>query len=820
MVDFNLQEPDQEFPAANVPFNLGVLAIGFQRQIRVSVWDDFSLTARTIRISVVLSRGVRVTRWESFGVSGAIRITRFETVLIAARTLRITKSGFELDFSRTVSITRWDDFSVAARTIRVTVTNIQFPISRTIRLNKTWPLSLSRTLRLVKRTTAADWQPSSAPPTATQRWGRNSVSVVVGGLDVSVNLTGDLSVECAENEARIASFTLRTPPGAIDAYALVGQSVAISVKSIGITGSVLDVVPIFTGIVDTPEYRMGERQMTYQCTDNLQKLFEGQKLDSILSSLTNLGLTTPLWSKFMFGDTANSWDVVSSLMTAQPYSIYLNLQGALAKTGLFAASSPTLSFTQSDILDGSLSIELASASSVVNSIEMTIAYDYGVHHHAVQPYSWAWTSISAGLTEERDKPDISAIAGAISETGWGVTKYARDQTISTRGKWVWPIRGDLQFRIWVPASGDYFGESVADFTLETFTAQNRRDSTVYTVTAKDSINRIGKVESKESFSITPDYESAKADESSEFFSTRTMSSTEKGNSVENQYIVSSKGVETTFDTSDAKPEFSLSVYGIHRISPDQQPQDTNPFDDLVASDGLNTVKVRLLGTNTEITLSTLYSNYLYRKPPGKLTSFQVTHGLRDGKYTDFTDALQIGQRLAQAKIMKSHRQNRVKIAVLGKPSLTLEDAVDVNVTLGAPGQTPVNTVHAKGKVSRFVHEISIDAGSFITRIELSLSKGDAVGQVPLQDIAVKPEDYKDEMEVDTSTASALNTWDLRQQTYNEATMWGWVYNGKNQDDVFRIRTPGFGAGATDGKENKVEKSITVEITDDLLILTS
>lgn len=192
------------------------------------------------------------------------------------------------------------------------------------------------------------------------------LSVQIGGLDVTPRIVGEVAVTSAESAASLAEFTMLPFAGAVNAALWVGKPVAIQYAPPG--GSL---VTLFTGIVDTPVYDPSTRLTRLQCTDGLQLMFDGVPPEGAMAVIGG-----GQWSSFIFERSRDGWSTFNDIMSTQQASFNLDSLGHGVLTPWGAKATPDFAFDESSLVDRSLSVSLAGARDIVNSIELKFEYRY------------------------------------------------------------------------------------------------------------------------------------------------------------------------------------------------------------------------------------------------------------------------------------------------------------------------------------------------------------------------------------------------------------------------------------------------------------
>lgn len=191
--------------------------------------------------------------------------------------------------------------------------------------------------------------------------------VFVGGTDVTDSVIGQVTIEAEEDAARVADFKLHKPHGTVVTPSqFIGLPVEIWLDSVD-GGAAM---PVFSGVVDTPELLPASGLIGLRCTDNRQ---------GMIAALTESQLTTLIddayFSPVIFDAGASMPTRAADLLSTVPASLDVSPSGLLRVTN-WEQPSPSLSFDEDDILDGSLTYDPADRSSVINRVDVRFQYRF------------------------------------------------------------------------------------------------------------------------------------------------------------------------------------------------------------------------------------------------------------------------------------------------------------------------------------------------------------------------------------------------------------------------------------------------------------
>lgn len=245
-----------------------------------------------------------------------------------------------------------------------------------------------------------------------------SAIVTIDGVDQSARVVGDIRVEIEEGAARIAELTIRPAAGTTFAIAdWVGKAVTIDVADVA-SGSPASVQRLFTGLIDTPTLDLDLKILDLACTDNLQA-----HIDQIGAAAIDALTPDAYHSPVVFDAAATGWVRLQDRLSTWPATVELNASGTARLTPWGAAGSAAMTFTESHLLDGSLSVSLASRHQMVNSIKIDFTYrfprvkaeEYGIAYDYVALTNFAQHVMDGNWFLRRDAAEaaIRAAGGTI-----------------------------------------------------------------------------------------------------------------------------------------------------------------------------------------------------------------------------------------------------------------------------------------------------------------------------------------------------------------------------------------------------------------------
>lgn len=240
------------------------------------------------------------------------------------------------------------------------------------------------------------------------RW---SVTVLMGGVDVTGRLTGAVTVDREEGAAGVAEFRLWYPRGEPVPVDMHDQPVSITL--VDDEGSLL----LFTGHAMEPHWDAVSRIMRVTCSDMLQQRVETMpagQIDALCGGLYSIDIS---------GEIDGHWDYAQNRLRSRTASMDCAPDGTIRVTD-WHARTPAYIFGPGTTVYESVTVELAQKASVINTVQLSMQYRYDRFHEAVDAYEWehptsnfcAWRTLSTEL------PDIDMVFSAAGSAGLTLTK--------------------------------------------------------------------------------------------------------------------------------------------------------------------------------------------------------------------------------------------------------------------------------------------------------------------------------------------------------------------------------------------------------------
>lgn len=253
-------------------------------------------------------------------------------------------------------------------------------------------------------------------------WQNWDMVITVGGIDVSDDLVGNVSIDIERNAARVAEFTLLLS-GTIDILSYAAQSVTIDY----IDGNAVT-WRRFTGVIAEPILDIARSTLKCTCSDDLQNVANGMSNSALQIA------TGGKWSKYVFNEDVSGFERLQDLLSTVAKSAELDENGTLQINPWENVAVADVTLTTADIVDESLSVELVRRSQLVNRVDVTFSYRFERLYHRVDPVSWTWPLTFCESYFYGTKPLSRAMTNeAINSAGRQILSSTFDPWWSTGG---------------------------------------------------------------------------------------------------------------------------------------------------------------------------------------------------------------------------------------------------------------------------------------------------------------------------------------------------------------------------------------------------
>jgi len=270
--------------------------------------------------------------------------------------------------------------------------------------------------------------------------------VTLGGVDITTDVIGDIRVEADEGTARIAEFIIRPASGTVVSLAgWTGRAVTIDVAD-NSSGTPVNAMRLFSGVVDTPELDPVTRTIALRCTDDLQGVCQA------MSNAALKALIGGYESSAVFDPAAIGWAYAQDRLSTVPASLDISPLGQLRITPWTAKATPDITLDADLIGDGSLGVQIAERSALTN--EVNVAFDYRFPRIKAECYSVNYTLV-----------DMTGFAQFVLDGKWFLQRAQVESAIESAGGTIESITWE-PLPTWNVAVGDgFFTPSEADLDL-------------------------------------------------------------------------------------------------------------------------------------------------------------------------------------------------------------------------------------------------------------------------------------------------------------------------------------------------------------------
>lgn len=269
-----------------------------------------------------------------------------------------------------------------------------------------WPVQVLDPSRLGGLDGAASW--AAAPD------GRWQAVVWLGTDNISARILGTVSVQIEADAARTAEFSF-LPAAPIQPLGLIGQRVRLAFAQAG----GVNAQTIFRGVVETPTIDLQTGVITCACHDQAQEVWANTPRETIAA------LVGGRWHVAVSGEPEDNFEYMRERLQSVGASWALDANQA-PRILPWAAPSRTVTVRQSDVLDGSLAIDLPSREQLRTRIDVRMQYRYPVHRGRgisaqwAQPLNFFLPRITETMTKQAYiMPDVGMVESAADNPpGW------------------------------------------------------------------------------------------------------------------------------------------------------------------------------------------------------------------------------------------------------------------------------------------------------------------------------------------------------------------------------------------------------------------
>jgi hypothetical protein len=263
--------------------------------------------------------------------------------------------------------------------------------------------------------------PQPIVPGYAFRW---ALRVLVGGVDFTARLTGQVDVDRERGAAGAANFTLQMLQGSILPMDWVGREVSIDyiTTAVGVTTEKRR----YTGRIVTTEWDSIGRLLLCHCGDQLQQRIEKLSVAEVDA------LVPAFWSPDVFESPGGRtrWDYLAERLSTIQASLDSSATGELRLTSWYGGNVDFV-FAQGSTIYDSVSVSYANLSSLTNTIEIEASYRFSRLHQLNETFTWTHPETSGlGGTQgfclwrqaSSELPDIAMVKDSASSAGMSIIK--------------------------------------------------------------------------------------------------------------------------------------------------------------------------------------------------------------------------------------------------------------------------------------------------------------------------------------------------------------------------------------------------------------
>lgn len=212
-----------------------------------------------------------------------------------------------------------------------------------------------------------------------------SLIVIAGAYDISARLVGDVTIEAAEDAARLA--TLALIPASVDQFAAL-DSAAITIDVVIFGGGYSARRRRFTGVVERVDFSPATRVATLTCRCGWQERIKAcrsaQEVRSLLGGLATVSDLVAQWND----DEPDAWSYFQDALATMPGATFIDGAGVW-RAVRWEIDTPALVYTAADMFDPGPTLERASRADTPSAIVATLTHTFHRLHAAALLLLWA-----------------------------------------------------------------------------------------------------------------------------------------------------------------------------------------------------------------------------------------------------------------------------------------------------------------------------------------------------------------------------------------------------------------------------------------------
>lgn len=239
-----------------------------------------------------------------------------------------------------------------------------------------------------------------------------AIRIFIAGTELC-NVVRTCEVHFTEDESPTATLYLLEPCGAVELYRYFNQQLVIYAQ----TDKYL--YQLFCGIVDIPKIDYSSRVRTISATYDRSKAVEKLNIDTIHC----IGY----WSSSIFGEeksyeTKNAQ--LSDRLSTIPAALDFDAKGQMHLTSWLPKKTADWTLGDCDIYTANMSLELSSAVSIINRVEIELHHQYDRLIHREISFSYRYLNFMSDydyivrVAAESPAPKVTEVQSAANGGGW------------------------------------------------------------------------------------------------------------------------------------------------------------------------------------------------------------------------------------------------------------------------------------------------------------------------------------------------------------------------------------------------------------------
>lgn len=245
-----------------------------------------------------------------------------------------------------------------------------------------------------------------------------SAKVIIGGVDVSGQLSGLLRIEAEEDAARIATFDL-LPASAAQLAALEGASVSIDITVSG--GGYSATRRRFTGVVESKTFAAASRIASLVCRDGYQDRIRAAGSESAVRTLLG-GMETVSPKIVAWNDAEpDPAGYFSAARDTVPGATFIDGAGSW-RVAPWHIGTPARTYTSSDMFDPGPVFETTAREGLPRAVVATLTHRFPRLHNVELGLNWQEPDRVNYVTRGIPAPMKSMVAQALESLGDWIVK--------------------------------------------------------------------------------------------------------------------------------------------------------------------------------------------------------------------------------------------------------------------------------------------------------------------------------------------------------------------------------------------------------------